>query len=80
MTTREFLKDSNLEKIFKSDPPSFEKIMIEFAQYHVKQALEAASKKATIYTDTKSDGYETWDVEVVDKDTILDAYPESNII
>lgn len=74
MTAKEFLKDNNLEKIFKSDPPSFETIMIEFAKFHVQEALKQASKKALVYAD--EGGYS----EFVDESSILNAYPESNIV
>lgn len=53
--------------------------LIEFAKLHVEAALKSASQKAIINTESRSDGYETWDVEVVDEDSILSAYPLNNI-
>ena len=44
-------------------------MMIEFAQMHVKAALEAASENAIGVHCT----------DYVDPDSILDVYPESNI-
>jgi hypothetical protein len=52
-----------------------QKLMIEFAKMHVKAALEAASEKANLDGDEGSN----FDYIIVDKDTILNAYPESNI-
>lgn len=49
MIAKEFLKDSNLEKVFKSGPPSIETIMIEFAKIKVTEALEIASKSFIMY-------------------------------
>ena len=51
-------------------------MMIEFAQYHVQKALEAASEKARIISVlTWSDEYK----DVIDEESILNAYPLSNI-
>jgi len=56
-------------------------MMIEFANRHVKAALEAASKKAEMLDDK-----ECWrncscehPCKIVDKDSILNAYSESKI-
>jgi len=49
-------------------------MMIEFAKMHVKAALEAASKSAQVGEDKFN-----MRSEVVDKDSILNAYPEENI-
>lgn len=62
MTAEEFLNKNAL--LFLSNP---EKIMIEFAQYHVKKALEAASEKLPPF----SLNY--------DKQRVLNAYPLENI-
>ena len=53
------------------------KIMKEFAKLHVEQALKEASEKVVLdYGDYLSDGnYE----RVIDKDSILNSYPLSNI-
>lgn len=61
-------------------------LMIEFAKLHVKAALEAAAdsaqtKTTSCYTNAsgneKGELYE--DVEIIDENSILNAYPESNI-
>jgi hypothetical protein len=52
---------------------NIEEFMIEFAQMHVTEALKQASKKALVYAD--EGGYS----EFVDEDSILNAYPLTNI-
>lgn len=52
------------------------RVMVEFAKLHVKAALKAASEKADAYNKPKFKG----DVNpTVDLDSILNAYPDSNI-
>jgi hypothetical protein len=51
------------------------KLAIEFAKLHVKAALKAASEEANTQEIGRGFTAET----VVDKDSILNAYPESNI-
>ena len=48
-------------------------IMIEFAKMHVEAALKEASEKAIVYAD--EGGYS----EFVDEQSILNAYPLTNI-
>ena len=58
------------------DTFEWELMMKEFAKLHVKAALEAASEKAhTIHIDCGILGV----IEEVDKDSILNAYPLTNI-
>lgn len=48
---------------------------IEYAKRHVTAALKAASEQAEItYTEEK-----TWDFTIVDKQSILNSYPLTNI-
>lgn len=47
--------------------------MLEFAKNHVEAALKEASEKASVYAD--EGGYS----EFVDEDSILNAYPLTNI-
>jgi hypothetical protein len=55
------------------------KFAIEFAKLHVEAALKAASEKAKIkYEYSGNTGSEYCD-EYVDLNSILNAYPESNI-
>jgi len=48
--------------------------MIEFAKYHVKEALNQASEKAEMVIYSHSAESET-----ISKESILNAYPEENI-
>jgi hypothetical protein len=50
--------------------------MIEFAQYHVEQALIIASQEATITNDFGTGGNL---YDCIDKDSILNAYLKENI-
>jgi hypothetical protein len=79
MTAEEFKNKNAL--LFLSNP---EKIMVEFAKHHVKQALEAANKNAKIIDDpnsyTGNTGSEYPADQIIDKNSILNAYPENNII
>jgi hypothetical protein len=60
-----------------------EELMIEFAKLHVEAALKAASKNAKIksrkITYSVSSGVEYDYITSIDKQTILTAYPETNI-
>jgi len=72
-TAEEFLRE-NFEA--NAINPS---ILIEFAKMHVKAALEAASKKAGIKQDWSGNTGSEYCEEYVDKESILNAYPETNI-
>jgi hypothetical protein len=52
--------------------------MIEFAKLHVEAALKEASEKAEIHTEVIS-GDLFLDLEVINKDSILNSYPPENI-
>jgi hypothetical protein len=82
-TAKEFLENKNFRYADSQE-------MIEFAKLHVKAALKAAAENATLLedgVDIKSFRYYICndtnyynDVEVdVNKESILSAYPESNI-
>lgn len=57
--------------------------MIEFAKLHVKEALEIASQKAKTKSKSRRSsgvGYTKYTTrEVIDKASILNAYPKENI-
>ncbi len=57
-----------------------EKLMIEFAKLHVKAALEACQKEAKITEEPETRMGQTRYKSVIDYDSILNAYPDSNII
>ena len=73
----------NLDRDGIAYPATYcEKTMIEFAKKHVKAALESAAKNALLkdqghYILGDEDWHEDW---FVNKDSILNAYPESLII
>lgn len=75
MTAKEFLKDSNLEKVFKSGHPSIETIMIEFAKMHVK-AIKKEIAEDYLYYLEGDEGSERLNT----KKFFKEAYPESNIV
>ncbi len=53
---------------------------IEFAKLHVKAALEAASKESKLHPLLQEFIQDSWESESpINKDSILNAYPESNI-
>lgn len=52
--------------------------MIEFAKLHVKAALDEARKKALIKNEYSGNVGEYCD-QVIDANSILNSYPESNI-
>lgn len=56
-----------------------EKLMIEFAKLHVEAALKEASKKAECCTDAIVDLGHTIIEAYVEEDSILNAYPLTNI-
>jgi hypothetical protein len=76
MTAKEFLK------YFLEENPSstFDECMIEFAKYHVEQALKAASENATQQRIIGGYGYPNKSNKIViNKNSILNAYPLENI-
>ena len=70
---QQFAKDFKTK--YEGNGGTVANLMIEFAKLHVKAVLEAASEKADTCEKAVSRGHET----VVDKDSILNAYPLSNI-
>ncbi len=78
------------EEFFKSEIPKYESVSDfmtdgdifyharEFATMHVKYALEEASKLAIVKY-VEEDGCATGDYYEVDKKSILNAYPLTNI-
>lgn len=55
--------------------------MIRYAKLKVEEALKEASKKATLTKETFEFGFpgSTPDITIVDKNSILNAYPLTNI-
>lgn len=57
-----------------TDLQEIERALIGFAKLHVEAALEAAMEKAEIHYPLENDFY-----ECVDRKTILNAYPLTNV-
>lgn len=77
-TSREFMKGKNFSI------PSIEEMIIEFAKLHVEAALKEASEKAVMKDLNEDCHYEDEDGSfpdclVIDRDSILNSYPLSNI-
>ena len=86
MTAEEFLIRQGCVRIKMEDGEGdfFEDVetkdLIEFAKLHVEAALKAASEKAEIKDDGNINRNGDWsEYFVIDKDSILNAYPLENI-
>lgn len=75
MTASEFLYDKAGDYLLMSKS-KVEKLLIEFAQHHVGQALKEASKKAYRYSRSESVLHCSCSIS---KESILTAYPKENI-
>ena len=84
-TAEEFWNFYKKVMLSNAQNPDFKKCMIEFAKLHVKAALEAASgrvvlKEVTTITNHETPPYMRRKVEtVIDKESILNAYPDELI-
>jgi len=73
-TAEEFLS-KNIDYVLENDcKEDVKTAMIEFAKLHVEAALKNASEKSTVIRDE-----EFYTISHVDKDSILNAYPLTNI-
>lgn len=63
---------------YKSDGKTLD-LMNQFAKLHVEQALKKASKKAKIKKTYRSTGSSILVKKVIDKESILNAYPLENV-
>lgn len=87
MTAEEYFNEySNLYSFEEGDPmylidkEDFIEVIIEFAKYHVKIALETASEKVQMkLKDNIEELHLNDDWMEVDRNSILNAYPETNI-
>jgi len=85
-TAKEFLEEEDSISYGNSednsvaiDSKTVKKLMIKFAKQHVKAALKTASKKAECCADAIVDLGHTITEAYVEKDSILNAYPLTNI-
>ena len=100
MTAKEILEKNQYLVRVETDSSNMDdpyvRAMIEFAKYHVKEALETAAKKAEIgayyRANRKGSRYKKWEdgesialldtrqMHKVEKKSILESYPLTNII
>jgi hypothetical protein len=81
MTAIEFVRSKEGEDLYvisNGDELNIANIMIKFAKIHVKSALEQANKNAKIGFCDGLGGEGTKNISI-DKNSILDAYPLTNI-
>ena len=69
---------------FINDYETVEQLMVDFAKYHVEQTLLKASEvplitKRILFDDPKEGEDTYFNVDLVDKESILTAYPLDNI-
>jgi len=66
---------------YKGDENSTLEAMREFAKLHVKTAIEAAAENASVkYVHNPKMSDYNHETAVVDKESILNSYPDGNII
>jgi hypothetical protein len=68
-----------LEFFQKGEFTTIPQLMIEFAQIHVEAALEEASEKAKTKKTYRGSDTSMVVKKVIDKESILNAYPLTNI-
>lgn len=82
-TAKEFLLNysmpENTKDVFYLDRFGVD-FLIEFAKLHVIEALKIASEKAETITQKAIFVEGFWDETTINKDSILNAYPLSNIV
>ena len=82
-TAEEFLKnfneeENNIDKLYYDS--YVKKAMIEFAKMHVQEALKQASEKAEVEHELSNPYDPNSEYQIVNKDSILNAYSLENII
>ena len=81
-TSEEFLKnfneeENNIDKLYYDS--YVKKAMIEFAKMHVQEALRLASVEAEVEHELSNPYDPNSEYQIVNKDSILNAYPLENI-
>ena len=81
-TAEEFLKnfneeENNIDKLYYDS--YVKKAMIEFAKMHVQEALKQASVEAEVEHELSNPYDPNSEYQIVNKDSILNAYPLENI-
>ena len=82
-TAEEFLKnfneeENNIDKLYYDS--YVKKVMIKFAKMHVQEALKQASVEAEVEHELSNPYDPNSEYQIVNKDSILNAYPLENII
>ena len=75
-TAEEFLKENYKVKV----GVTIEEAMIEFAKMHVQEALKQASEKAEVEHELSNPYDPNSEYQIVNKDSILNAYHLENIV
>ena len=75
-TAEEFLKENYKVKV----GVTIEEVMIEFAKYHVEKSLEQASVEAEVEHELSNPYDPNSEYQIVNKESILNAYPLENIV
>jgi hypothetical protein len=78
-TAEEFALTVSIRIEDEKEHESLSKKFIEFAKLHVEAALKAASEKATTKEDVAIFAEGTYRTQIIDKDSILNAYLLTNI-
>ena len=81
-TAEEFLKnfneeENNIDKLYYDS--YVKKAMIKFAKMHVQEALKQASVEAEVEHELSNPYDPNSEYQIVNKDSILNAYPLENI-
>ena len=81
-TSEEFLKnfneeENNIDKLYYDS--YVKKAMIKFAKMHVQEALRLASVEAEVEHELSNPYDPNSEYQIVNKDSILNAYPLENI-
>ena len=79
-TAEEFLRNSSITSSDRYDFLSKQKLMIEFAKMHVQEALRLASVEAEVEHELSNPYDSNSEYTIVNKESILNAYPLENII
>ena len=74
-TAEEFLRNSSVTSSDRYDFLSKQELMIEFAKMHVQEALRLASVEAEVEHELSNPYDPNSEYQIVNKDSILNAYP-----
>ena len=75
LTAEEFLRNSSVTSSDSYDFLSKQELMIEFAKMHVQEALRLASVEAEVEHELSNPYDPNSEYQIVNKESILNAYP-----